>query len=1518
MRKIPVLVLALVLSVLVWHPAAQAAPPPALEVPDRPDPVEFDLFFLHLANLDAAADEAEAAGRPAEEVKPWRSHDQRAAGLTDEEGAILRQVAGGCRQFLKERDDWRRLAGTAASQAPAGRKPIVGSSVDELRARLGEEAFRKLYQYVHAKFGRAIQVSGDSPQSPRSVATGSGEDEILEEEIPVGPTAVQPEIRMVSLVDKLGEGEVFAECYTTIYDDLTEQYYGNEGTACQLFGLGVLNVPCNGLGLCSGSFPSPPGSVRWTRGVHYLEMNYSTGCPYTGGPVGLHDPFHYGNPPGTPLPEFPDGVQFFPRLDGGFCWPGSPQNTYYPLAVTNATAMIFLDISPRQVTLRPNEEIQFSSNFPAAWRNYSGVGTLSDTGLYKAPASITSSQTITITACDPFYLPYLGDCQKATVKLEPLKVEVTPDSAEVLPGSSRSFTALVTPSSSGVTVSWSLADPVPGASITPVPASSLAAVFKAPADNQMSGPLEVTVKACVTLDPSPEICGTAKVFVPKLQMYVTAPRRTMVTGETLQLNAFVNGSSEARQVIWETLPDIPDDKFTPITPDTLVVAYKASPFQTGPVDVRVCLQGFGDICSDSFRIDVVDPAVLQSVTGEWNAGELAAPFTITGRGFGPNPSVSFSGLQATILSASDSLISGVVAIPVAMGGGSTSLKLFARYPNGDTFEVSWPQAIPIRPATLTVLPAAVELQAGATQPFSAVCLTARGGACSSPETVSWSASPGAVSPTTGLNVTYTAPTPVTNNTTATVTACWSGTLACATARPTVLPSGPGVTVSPKAVSLQPGQTQQFTVQVNNSSNTSVTWSIPPGAPGNINASGLYTAPATFGGAATVTVTATSQADATRTDTAIVTLVPAPLTLTSTPSPATSYGTAITWTATASGGIPGTYQYALFRRKAGTTLWIPALDSPLWQQGNVLSWTPAPADSGTWEIRIGARDSNTPVNAPVLYDPGPVQVAAPLTLTCSPSPAYATAGTPVSWTATANGGTGVGRQFAFFRRKAGTSSWTPAVTTPAWQASNVSSWTTVATDVGTWEISIWARDSGTPANANGYGAYCIPGPVQIVAPLALTITPSPAAVDAGQPVTWTLTATGGVPGTYQFAWGRKRVGAATWTPDTPVWQTSNVITWTPAATDVGAWEFAMVARDSITPPTMNGVGYAAYANPGQVNVVAPPAVTGTASPAAVYHGNPVTWTVTGSGGTGTGRQYALFRKKAGASNWIPAVTSPAWQSGNVLSWTPASADVGTWEIVIWMKDSNTPPTMNGYGFAAYYNAGPVQVYAHPTVTGTGSPASATWGTTLTWRATGSGGIGSAKQYALFRRKAGTSNWTPAVTSPAWQPGNTLSWTPASTDVGTWEIVVWMKDANTPPTMNGYGYAAYYNAGPVEVTNPIYQYYAPKGWVDGVDRQNIWGWACDPDYPWESNRVDIWTTNWQYLGTAEASFSSSAPINSACGGGSAHYFSFHHGGSIPPGTQLRVWSIDLPYSTPGNDNRAIGGSGSTGDGTVFVMP
>jgi hypothetical protein len=160
------------------------------------------------------------------------------------------------------------------------------------------------------------------------------------------------------------------------------------------------------------------------------------------------------------------------------------------------------------------------------------------------------------------------------------------------------------------------------------------------------------------------------------------------------------------------------------------------------------------------------------------------------------------------------------------------------------------------------------------------------------------------------------------------------------------------------------------------------------------------------------------------------------------------------------------------------------------------------------------------------------------------------------------------------------------------------------------------------------------------------------------------------------------------------------------------------------------------------------------------------------------------------------------------------------------------------------------------------------------------------------------------------GSNRFYTPHAGFTGTDSFVYRIREQETLLTADG--------TVSLTVTARVSQLYPPTGWVEGFDQQHIWGWACDPDYPTQSNRVDIYTMAWQYLGSAHANLSSSSTINSACGGGSAHRFDFYHNGGIPSGTHFMVWAIDLPLNDPSNDNRRIGGNGAIGDGTEFVLP
>jgi hypothetical protein len=126
---------------------------------------------------------------------------------------------------------------------------------------------------------------------------------------------------------------------------------------------------------------------------------------------------------------------------------------------------------------------------------------------------------------------------------------------------------------------------------------------------------------------------------------------------------------------------------------------------------------------------------------------------------------------------------------------------------------------------------------------------------------------------------YTAPSAGSTPMTATISAIsQADTTKSATAAVTV----PAVTVSlsPASVSMYPNavgangwptQSQQFTATVGNAGSTAVNWTVSSGS-GMIDATGLYTAPATVPNPVAVSVAATSQADASKTATAIVNIL----------------------------------------------------------------------------------------------------------------------------------------------------------------------------------------------------------------------------------------------------------------------------------------------------------------------------------------------------------------------------------------------------------------------------------------------------------------------------------------------------------------------------------------------------------------------------------------------------------------------------------------------------------------------
>jgi len=144
--------------------SAQARPqqPHTKAVPDH---VLYSIFFRQIANLDQAANKMDSEGKNGNEL---RTHVQRAAGLQESEGVILKQVAADCNKALRDNEaQAREIITRMHAQYPKGaylklappaelvqldedRKQIVNEHITQLRTALDEPSFARLDGYMRS------------------------------------------------------------------------------------------------------------------------------------------------------------------------------------------------------------------------------------------------------------------------------------------------------------------------------------------------------------------------------------------------------------------------------------------------------------------------------------------------------------------------------------------------------------------------------------------------------------------------------------------------------------------------------------------------------------------------------------------------------------------------------------------------------------------------------------------------------------------------------------------------------------------------------------------------------------------------------------------------------------------------------------------------------------------------------------------------------------------------------------------------------------------------------------------------------------------------------------------------------------------------------------------------------------------------------------------------------------------------------------------------------------------------
>ena len=598
---------------------------------------------------------------------------------------------------------------------------------------------------------------------------------------------------------------------------------------------------------------------------------------------------------------------------------------------------VSLSVTPPNSVLYGGQTQQFAanlsntSNTAVKWTISPAVGTINTSGLYTAPATIATPQSVTITATS-----YADLSQTATATLTlmpPVSISVIPATSIMFAGRTQQFTASVI-NTNNTAVTWTI-------SPTGVGTISAAGLYTAPstiatqqvvtisatsqADITQSASATVTLstlpcassgygyQSAIVIDHT-KVAGSDQTDFPVLISGTYPVLATIANGGQVQNGYDIIFTSDASG---QNLLDFEIDNYDPAT--------GASAFW-----VRVpTLSHTADTTIYMWYGNPNITGTQENKAGVWRNRYLS----VYHFGNGPTVGLSDSGISGYDLGGSASTVPGVIGGAAGFNGSSLTHESVPAYPSGDsavTLE-AWVQQ-PANPAAADVLgygsnsatgsrislvPSGTSLALGfnnLTFISGGLALDTNwhhfvavygGGVLSTatdqlyldgvplststdggtPDIATDELKIGGV-PTIDYCCTFTGSVDEVRVSSGVRTAGWVTTEYNNVSSPSTFYSITPVnsyTISPTVIGLYGSQSQQFAVT--NGCNTSSTWSIPAGAPGMLTTNGLYTAPAIITAQQTVTVTATSQTDSTKSVAATVTLM-APVTVSVTPTNST--------------------------------------------------------------------------------------------------------------------------------------------------------------------------------------------------------------------------------------------------------------------------------------------------------------------------------------------------------------------------------------------------------------------------------------------------------------------------------------------------------------------------------------------------------------------------------------------------------------------------------------------------------
>jgi len=529
-------------------------------------------------------------------------------------------------------------------------------------------------------------------------------------------------------------------------------------------------------------------------------------------------------------------------------------------------------VYPASATLSPGQSLSFSAavvggaNMGVVWSMSPAVGKMNN-GFYTAPATISSPQTVVLTAAS---LGNAGITGTAVISLMPITaapapistgpLTLSPTVATISAGQTANFTALYNGSPTNQ-VNWT---------VNPAIGSIDNGVYQAPVAIATSR--TVTVTAVSFLDSTVLATATVSLIgangaapVGAGSVFVFPSSVTLTAGQGMSFQAGVTGAANAG-VSWSLSPPVGTIsnghyQAPSSIPYSQTVMLTATSLANPSLSSSAPIFLVGSSPAPSTPVIPTQPTSSTSMqlspTSISLSSQQAAVFTVSTTG-GLSTAATWS-----VVPNMGSVSNGVYTAPSAISTQTmvTVIATSMANPsmNASAVVMLQPNSTPASNVSISLSPSSVNLSSGQTTQFTPSVTG------TSNTSVTWTVSPALGSVSSGQ---YTAPSSVANQQAVTVTATSvADPSKSASAIVMLMPSA--VTLSPQSISLAAGKSVQFSASVTGPSNTAVSWSISP-AVGSIS-NGLYTAPSSVSTSQNVVVTATSVGDPTKSAQATISL-----------------------------------------------------------------------------------------------------------------------------------------------------------------------------------------------------------------------------------------------------------------------------------------------------------------------------------------------------------------------------------------------------------------------------------------------------------------------------------------------------------------------------------------------------------------------------------------------------------------------------------------------------------------------